>query len=174
MLCNVFVVLFCSVLINISMFICVLLIQIQTLDKMQAKGGWRLINREVFRPPEYRPMLLSVFIATGLQLFFVLLVAIIFGFSRIASTFAHHDTMLTAVIVVYILTGFIAGFCRYVVYLFCYVAISSSSLMDRPTYTFTAHITAPVCVNCFIARNGERLHSLRHSCFQGLLVRLIW
>ncbi len=134
--------LFCSILINISIFICILLIQIQTLDEIKQKHGWKLVRRDVFRPPQYRPMLLSAFIATGLQLLFVLLVAIVFGFSQIASHFAHHDTMLTAVIVLYLLTGFIAGYCRYVrggvfILLCCYLIIIINGTTDlHPNCTY--------------------------------------
>ncbi len=82
--------------------------------------GWMLVHGDVFRPPQYRPMLLSVFVATGLQLFFITLVTVILGFTKISSpvpfehegTILRHGTMLTAVILIYVLTGCIAGYCR--------------------------------------------------------------
>ncbi len=97
-------------------------IQVLLGEGVHEARGWKLTHVDVFRPPQHRPMLLSVFIATGLQLFFISLVAFILGFTKISSpipfehkgTILRHGTMLTAVILTYILTGCIAGYCKYV------------------------------------------------------------
>jgi len=71
--------------------------------------GWKLVHADVFRPPNFAPMLFCVLNATGLQLAVTTLVAIglsAFGFLSPA----RRGSLLTAGLVFYMLCGLFAGY----------------------------------------------------------------
>jgi transmembrane 9 superfamily member 2/4 len=39
----------------------------QTLEEAQEESGWKLVHGDVFRPPQFNPMLLAVLAGTGVQ-----------------------------------------------------------------------------------------------------------
>lgn len=43
------------------------------------ESGWKLVHTDVFRPPATNPMLLCVFVGTGVQLFYMGLITILFS-----------------------------------------------------------------------------------------------
>ena len=42
--------------------------EMQTLEEAQEESGWKLVHGDVFRPPAYSPMLLSVLAGSGIQI----------------------------------------------------------------------------------------------------------
>ena len=42
--------------------------EMQTLEEAQEESGWKLVHGDVFRPPAYSPMLLSVLAGSGVQI----------------------------------------------------------------------------------------------------------
>ena len=51
----------------------------ETADELAEETGWKLVHGDVFRPPQFMPMLLSVFVGSGNQLLLMTLVMLIFA-----------------------------------------------------------------------------------------------
>ena len=54
--------------------------QMNTLEDAQEEYGWKLVHGDVFRPPSFSPMLLSVLCGTGMQVLAMTLSTITFAF----------------------------------------------------------------------------------------------
>jgi len=79
--------------------------------------GWKLLHGDVFRPPKY-PMLLSIFVGTGAQIgtaFFLSMLAAVF---KLVNPIKKGQT-LTAMLVLYVLSGSAAGYVSARVYKYC-------------------------------------------------------
>merc|ERR1712100_637377 len=48
-------------------------------EETQEETGWKLVHAEVFRPPAFSPMLLSVFVGTGAQIFMMTVLVVFFA-----------------------------------------------------------------------------------------------
>ena len=72
------------------------------------ESGWKLVHADVFRPPTDNPMLLTVFVGTGAQLFFMCLVTIAFAAVGFLSP-ANRGSLMIAVLLTYVLMGSVAG-----------------------------------------------------------------
>jgi len=70
--------------------------------------GWKLVHGDVFRPPSH-PMLLSILVGSGVQVFGMLLVTIIFAVLGFLSP-ANRGGLMTAVIVLFVIMGAFAGY----------------------------------------------------------------
>lgn len=66
------------------------------------------MHADVFRPPTENPMLLTVFVGTGAQLFFMCLVTIAFAAVGFLSP-ANRGSLMIAVLLTYVLMGSVAG-----------------------------------------------------------------
>lgn len=54
--------------------------QTQTVEDTQDESGWKLVHGDVFRPPSFSPMLLSVLCGSGMQVLAMTLSTITFAF----------------------------------------------------------------------------------------------
>ncbi|GAM21130.1 hypothetical protein SAMD00019534_043050 [Acytostelium subglobosum LB1] len=70
--------------------------------------GWKMIHGDVFRPPS-RPMLLSVMIGSGVQLFSMAGVTMLFAFLGFLSP-ANIGSLATALVVLFIIMAMFAGY----------------------------------------------------------------
>jgi len=70
--------------------------------------GWKLVHGDVFRPPVH-PMLLSVFVGTGIQVFAMTLMTMIFAVLGFLSP-ANRGSLMTAFVVLFVLMGTFAGY----------------------------------------------------------------
>jgi len=70
--------------------------------------GWKLVHGDVFRAPQ-RPMLLSVFVGSGVQVFGTTLITLIFAALGFLSP-ANHGGFATAAIVLFVIMGGFAGY----------------------------------------------------------------
>eukprot|EP00027_Filamoeba_sp_ATCC50430_P000432 CAMPEP_0168557184 /NCGR_PEP_ID=MMETSP0413-20121227/9288_1 /TAXON_ID=136452 /ORGANISM="Filamoeba nolandi, Strain NC-AS-23-1" /LENGTH=642 /DNA_ID=CAMNT_0008588195 /DNA_START=93 /DNA_END=2021 /DNA_ORIENTATION=- len=70
--------------------------------------GWKLVHGDVFRPPN-NPMLLSVFVGSGLQVFGMTLITLIFAVLGFLSP-ANRGGLTTAAVVLYVVMGAFAGY----------------------------------------------------------------
>jgi len=91
--------------------------EMQTLEEAQEETGWKLVHGDVFRPPQFSPMLLSVMVGTGAQ------IGVAFGLTMILSMLNITNSMrkgqiLTSMIFLYVLCGSIAGYTSARVYKF--------------------------------------------------------
>jgi len=72
-------------------------------------GGWKLLHGDVFRTPPQAVSALCIAVGTGLQLTIVLLLTIVTAISGILPPMGKGQ-LLTAVLVLYILSGSVAGY----------------------------------------------------------------
>ena len=71
--------------------------------------GWKLVHADVFRPPSFSPMLLSVACGTGAQLFCMTVLTILFSAMGFLSP-ANRGALVMAQLLLYVLMGVVAGF----------------------------------------------------------------
>jgi len=77
-------------------------------DWMQDDSGWKLVHGDVFRPP-LSPLLLSVLLGNGAQLFFMTGVTIIFAMFGFLSP-SNRGSLATAGLLLYTLFAFVGGY----------------------------------------------------------------
>ena len=77
-------------------------------DGVQEDSGWKLVHGDVFRPPK-NPLLLSVFLGNGTQLFFMTGITIMFALFGFLSP-SNRGSLGTAMILLYTIFGFIGGY----------------------------------------------------------------
>jgi len=70
--------------------------------------GWKLVHGDVFRPPKH-PMLLSVLIGSGVQVFGMTLVTMVFAVLGFLSP-ANRGGLTTALVVLFVVMGVFAGY----------------------------------------------------------------
>jgi transmembrane 9 superfamily protein 2/4 len=92
--------------------------EMQTLEEAQEETGWKLVHADVFRPPKTSPMLLSVFVGTGCQLGMAFLLSMICAMVKLLNPLRKGQT-LTALLVLYVLSGSVAGYVSARLYKFC-------------------------------------------------------
>jgi len=82
--------------------------QLDLNEDVQDDSGWKLVHGDVFRSPT-NPMLLSVFLGSGSQLFFMTGATIIFALLGFLSP-SNRGSLATVMILSYTLFGFIGGY----------------------------------------------------------------
>ncbi|KAL3939891.1 MAG: hypothetical protein SGBAC_005465 [Bacillariaceae sp.] len=92
--------------------------ELQSLEEVAEETGWKLVHGDVFRPPSFSPMMLSVLVGTGAQLGMAVVLAILLSVLKITSTMKKGQ-MLTSLILLYVLCGAAAGFVSSRIYKFC-------------------------------------------------------
>jgi transmembrane 9 superfamily protein 2/4 len=71
--------------------------------------GWKLVHADVFRPPSFAPLILSVFCGTGAQILFMSLFTIIFSAFGFLSP-ANRGALLMAELLLFVLMGCVNGY----------------------------------------------------------------
>jgi len=71
--------------------------------------GWKLVHADVFRPPTFSPLLLSVACGTGAQLLAMSFLSIVFSAMGFLSP-ANRGALIMAQIFLYVLMGVVAGY----------------------------------------------------------------
>lgn len=82
--------------------------QLDLNEDVQDDSGWKLVHGDVFRSPT-NPMLLSVFLGSGAQLFFMTGATIMFALLGFLSP-SNRGSLGTVMILLYTLFGFIGGY----------------------------------------------------------------
>jgi transmembrane 9 superfamily protein 2/4 len=77
-------------------------------EDVQDDSGWKLVHGDVFRPPK-NPMLLSVLLGSGAQLFFMTGTTIAFALLGFLSP-SNRGSLGTVAILLYTLLGFVGGY----------------------------------------------------------------
>ncbi|KAF9999456.1 hypothetical protein BGZ80_002470 [Entomortierella chlamydospora] len=77
-------------------------------EDFQEDFGWKLVHGDVFRPPPY-PMLLSIIVGNGSQMFWMASVTILFAALGFLSP-SNRGALGTVMIVFYMFFGVVAGF----------------------------------------------------------------
>jgi transmembrane 9 superfamily member 2/4 len=77
-------------------------------DDPQEETGWKLVHGDVFRPPR-APMLLAVCVGSGVQVFAMTLITLVFAVLGFLSP-SSRGALLTAMVVLFMLMGVFAGY----------------------------------------------------------------
>ncbi|BDD63685.1 transmembrane 9 super member 2 [Monascus purpureus] len=77
-------------------------------DGIQEDSGWKLVHGDVFRSPK-APLLLSVLLGNGAQLFMMTGVSVVFALLGLLSP-ANRGFLATAILLIYTLFGFVGGY----------------------------------------------------------------
>jgi transmembrane 9 superfamily protein 2/4 len=91
--------------------------ELQTLEEAQEETGWKLVHGDVFRPPSFSPMLLSVLVGTGAQLGAAFFFAMLLSILKITNSMKKGQ-ILTSIILLYVLCGSISGYVSARIYKF--------------------------------------------------------
>mgnify|MGYP001997370951 FL=1 len=81
---------------------------IEASDEMEEETGWKLVHGDVFRPPAL-PMLLSVFVGTGVQTLAMSIITMCFAVLGFLSP-ANRGGLMTAMLLLFVLMGVPAGY----------------------------------------------------------------
>jgi len=74
----------------------------------EEETGWKLVHGDVFRPPN-RPMLLSILVGSGIQVFIMTLITMVFAVLGFLSP-ANRGGLMTATVVLFVVMGVFAGY----------------------------------------------------------------
>lgn len=92
--------------------------ELQALEESQEETGWKLVHGDVFRPPQFSPMLLSVMVGTGAQIGVAFGLAMALSMVNITNSM-RKGQLLTSMIMLYVLCGSVAGYLSSRIYKFC-------------------------------------------------------
>ena len=92
--------------------------ELQALEEGEEETGWKLVHGDVFRPPSFSPMLLSVLVGTGAQIICAVTLAILLSVMKVTSSMKKGQ-ILTSLIMLYVLCGSVAGYVSARIYKFC-------------------------------------------------------
>ena len=81
----------------------------EEMDEELEETGWKLIHADVFRPPQQFPMLYCVACGSGTQILLSGLSTLVFALMGLLSP-ARRGSLMTCVLVVYMLCGVISGY----------------------------------------------------------------
>ncbi|XP_010942081.1 transmembrane 9 superfamily member 8 [Elaeis guineensis] len=82
--------------------------QLETQEEAQEETGWKLVHADVFRPPANSD-LLCVYVGSGVQLFGMLLVTMIFAVLGFLSP-SNRGALMTAMLLLWVFMGSFAGY----------------------------------------------------------------
>ncbi|KAF3647190.1 Transmembrane 9 superfamily member 9 [Capsicum annuum] len=82
--------------------------QLETKDEAQEETGWKLVHGDVFRPP-INCGLLCVYVGTGVQIFAMTLVTMIFAVLGFLSP-SNRGGLMTAMVLLWVFMGLFAGY----------------------------------------------------------------
>ena len=92
--------------------------EMQSVEEAQEETGWKLVHADVFRAPQFSPMLLSVLVGTGCQLGMAVLLNMLCAMMKLMNPLKKGQT-LTALLILYVLSGSVAGYVSARIYKFC-------------------------------------------------------
>ncbi|KAL3008019.1 hypothetical protein AAZX31_07G009100 [Glycine max] len=82
--------------------------QLETQDEAQEETGWKLVHGDIFRPP-VNSNLLCVYVGTGVQIFAMTLVTMIFALLGFLSP-SNRGGLMTAMVLLWVFMGLFAGY----------------------------------------------------------------
>jgi len=80
-----------------------------TAEEAQEETGWKLVHGDVFRPPRFSPILLSVCVGTGVQVFMMVVALMFFACLGFLSP-ANRGGLMTAMLLLFVFCGCFAGY----------------------------------------------------------------
>jgi transmembrane 9 superfamily protein 2/4 len=92
--------------------------EMQTLEEQKEESGWKLVHGDVFRPPQFSPMMLSVMVGTGSQIGVAFGLTMILAMLNITSSM-RKGQILTSMLWLYVVCGSVAGYMSARIYKLC-------------------------------------------------------
>jgi len=83
--------------------------EMQTLEEAQEETGWKLVHGDVFRRPEFSPMILSIAVGTGSQIGAAFFLSMLCSILKLLNPMKKGQT-LTTILVLYVLCGSVGGY----------------------------------------------------------------
>jgi len=114
--------------------------EMDSLEDGAEETGWKLIHGDVFRPPQFSPMLLSVLVGTGAQIGTAFGLSMLAGVMKMLNPLQKGQT-LTCLIILYVLCGSVAGFVSSRIYKYS----------DQKAWKMNMIVTAVGLPGCFVA-----------------------
>jgi len=127
--------------------------ELQTLEEAQEETGWKLIHGDVFRPPQFSPMLLSVMVGTGAQIGLAFGIAMVLAMLNITNSM-RKGQILTSMILLYVLCGSIAGYLSSRIYKFCEAPNWKVNTMATATALPGVFVSVFTILNIFLSFAG--------------------
>lgn len=122
-------------------------------DAEEAQTGWKLVHGDVFRPPKDYALFLSVAVGTGAQLGMAVSLTILLALLRVIN-FMNKGQALTTIIVLYVLSGSVAGYTSSRLYKF----FEAQSWKQNTVITAAAFpgllVVMFICLDVFLALAG--------------------
>merc|ERR1711988_1622014 len=79
------------------------------IEDAKEESGWKLVHADVFRPPSTSPMLFSVIVGSGMQLFAMTVTTLFFALLGFLSP-ANRGSLLTALLLLFVFMAAFAGY----------------------------------------------------------------
>jgi transmembrane 9 superfamily protein 2/4 len=144
--------------------------EMQTLEEAQEETGWKLVHGDVFRPPQSYPLLLCVLVGSGAQIGSATFLTLLASMLRMLNPLKKGQS-LTAIIVLYVLSGGVGGYVSARLYKFC-DAKSWKRATIATAVAFPGTIVAMFMVlNIFLSTAGS---ATAVSFLTIFLVFLLW
>lgn len=86
-----------------------------SIEEAREETGWKLVHGDVFRAPVTYPMLFSVFVGSGMQLFLMVVATLFFSFVGLLSP-ANRGSLTSGLLILYVCMGSFAGYFSSVTY----------------------------------------------------------
>jgi transmembrane 9 superfamily member 2/4 len=83
--------------------------EVQTTEEAQEESGWKLVHGDVFRPPQFSPLLFSVFVGTGVQVCSMSAITMVIALLGLLSP-ANRGSLLTTLLLLFVFMGSFAGY----------------------------------------------------------------
>jgi len=80
--------------------------------------GWKLVHGDVFRPPSTSPMLLSIFIGTGMQIFVAVVCTLLLGLTNFLNPMQKGQA-LSNMVLLYVFSGTVSGYVSSRLFKYC-------------------------------------------------------
>jgi len=83
--------------------------EMQTLEEAQEESGWKLVHGDVFRPPQYRPLLFAVLVGTGVQILAMCASTNLCALAGLTSP-VNRGALATTLVLLYVFMGSFSGY----------------------------------------------------------------
>jgi len=132
--------------------------------------GWKLVHGDVFRPPSNYPMLLSVFVGTGTQIFVATILTLTLGLTNFLNPMQKGQALSNGVML-YVFSGTVSGYISARLFKFC----GGKNWKINTIYTAAAFpgmmVSLFLMLNIFLSLYGS---AMAVSIWTIIAVFLLW
>jgi transmembrane 9 superfamily protein 2/4 len=113
--------------------------EMSMLEDGSEETGWKLVHGDVFRPPQTSPLALAVLVGNGAQIGTATFISMLAAMLKLLNPIKKGHT-LTALLVLYVLSGCVAGYVSARIYKFC----------DAKAWKMNTLMTAMALPSCLV------------------------